>query len=89
MIDKPNLEAFQGLVELDKKEKSLKFQQKYFRIKVGIIFLMITIISLLISILFIAVFFKQATSTIPSKNTNVLKEMITPENQKKLKDLFQ
>ena len=88
MIDKPNLEAFQGLVELDKKERGLKSQQNYFHTKAGIISLVITIIFLLFSIWFITVFFKQATSTIPSENINVLKEMITPENQKKLKDLF-
>lgn len=115
---KPNLEAFQALVELDKKERSFKSQQNYFRayvlsvllppiglyyfikfcffsdgtdedIKAGIISLVITIISLLLSIWFVTVFFKQTTSTIPSENTNILKELITPENQKKLKDLFQ
>ena len=115
---KKNLEAFQALVELDKKERGFKSQQNYFRayvlsvllppigiyyfvkylffandtdedIKAGIISLVITIISLLLSIWFITVFFKQATSTIPSENTNILKEMVTPENQKKLKDLFQ
>ena len=118
MIDKPNLEAFQGLVELERKEKNLKSQQNYFKayilsailppigifylfkfclfsdgtdedIKAGIISLVITIISLLLSVWFFAVYFKQFTSTIPSENINILKEMITPENQKKYKELFQ
>jgi len=58
-------------------------------IKAGIVSLIITIISLLLSIWFVAVFFKQASSSIPSEDINSLKELITPENQKKFKDLLQ
>lgn len=118
MIDKPNLEAFQALAELDKKERTIKAKQGYFRayilsvllppigiyyfiknlfftdgrdedIKAGVISLIITIISLLLSLWFFGVIFKQMTSVLPSQNSNILKEMITPENQKKLKDLLQ
>jgi len=58
-------------------------------IKAGIISLIITIISLLLSIWFGAIFFKQAMLSIPSEDINNLKELITPENQKKFKDLLQ
>jgi len=116
--NKQNLEAFQGLVELERKERNLKFQQSYFKayvlsailppigiyylikfcffsngtdedIKAGVISLIITIVSLFFSIWFFAVLFKQTTSKIPEKNLDIIKEMITPENQKKYKELFQ
>ena len=117
MVDKPNLEAFQALVELDKKERSLKFQQNYFSayvlsailapigiyyfikfcffsdgtredIKAGIISLAITIIFFLFAVWFISYLFKGTINSLPVQN-DTFKELITPEKQKKLKDLFQ
>jgi len=58
-------------------------------IKAGFMSLALTIISLLLSIWLFSLFFKQATSTIPSQGSDVLKELITPANQKIYKDLFQ
>ena len=115
---KPNLDAFQGLLELDQKERTFKARQSYFRayifsflippvgvyyfikyaffsdgtaddLKAGIISLALTMFSLLLSIWLIGDLFKQSTSAIPSQNIDVLKELITPENQKKFKDLYQ
>jgi hypothetical protein len=113
-----NLEAFQALAELDKKERSVKEKQSYYRayvlsvlippigiyyfikyvflangtdedIKAGITSLVITIISLILTIWLFGVFFKQTTSTLPKQYNDVLKEFITPENQKKFKELMQ
>lgn len=115
---KLNLEAFQALAELDKRERIAQAKQGYYKayflslllpplgiyycikyvffadgtdedIKAGIISLVITTISLLLSIWLFGVIFKQTTSVIPSQNSNILKELITPENQKKYKELFQ
>ena len=57
--------------------------------KAGIVSLVLTVISLLLSIWLFGLFFKQATSAIPSPDSNILKELITPGNQKALKDLYQ
>lgn len=115
---KPNLEAYQALVEVDKKERSFKARESYFRayifsiilppigiyyfvkyiffadgtnddIKAGIISLILTFASLSFGFLLLGLFFKQSTSNIRKQNIDSLKELITPENQKKLKDLFQ
>ena len=114
---KPNLEAFQALIELDKKERNFQSRQNYFRayifslvlppvglfyflkfcffadgtdedIKAGIISLVVTLFSLIISIWFVNILFKTTTSSLPIQN-NAIKELITPENQKKLRDLLQ
>ena len=57
--------------------------------KAGTVSLVLTVISLLLSIWLFGLFFKQATSAIPSPDSNILKELITPGNQKALKDLYQ
>jgi len=57
--------------------------------KAGYISLVLTIISTLISIWTMRMFFKQATSILPNHGNNIIEELITPENQKKFKELLQ
>ncbi len=57
--------------------------------RAGVISLVLTIVSLLASLWIVGLFFKQATSAIPSPDNNIFKELITPTNQKTIKDLYQ
>ncbi len=57
-------------------------------VKAGFMSLILTIISLLLSIWLFDLFFKQATSLMPSQGSDILKELITPANQKSLNDLY-
>ncbi|PIS15829.1 hypothetical protein COT62_01615 [Candidatus Roizmanbacteria bacterium CG09_land_8_20_14_0_10_41_9] len=57
-------------------------------IKAGYISLILTILSALISVWSIGMLFKQTTSTLPNQRSDMIKELITPENQNKLKELF-
>jgi len=113
-----NKEAFQALLTLDEKERTVKSRQGYVRayiwsvllppigiyylikyvffangttedIKAGLTSLILTVISLLLSIWLFGLFFKQATYLMPSQGSDTLKELITPANQKILKDLYQ
>ena len=54
----------------------------------GVISLALTIGSILLNIWLFGVMFKQSASLIPSQNLDMLKELITPANQKKYIDLF-
>ena len=56
--------------------------------KAGYISLILTILSTLVSIWFAGMLFKQTTSALPNQSSDMIKELITPENQNKLKDLF-
>ncbi len=58
-------------------------------LKAGLTSLILTIISLLLSIWLFSLLFKQATSSIPSQGNDTLKELITPANLQKLKELYQ
>ncbi|MCL4374252.1 hypothetical protein M1523_00155 [Patescibacteria group bacterium] len=58
-------------------------------VKAGITALVLTLASLLLSIWIIGYFFQQTTSLIPSQGSDVLRELITPANQKSLKELYQ
>lgn len=55
----------------------------------GFTSLSLTIISLLLSIWLFSLLLKQTTSSIPSQGNDTLKELITPANLQKLKDLYQ
>lgn len=58
--------------------------------KAGIISLVLTIVSLLATAWIFGLFFKQATSSLnPSQSNDILKQFITPENQKTFKNLMQ
>lgn len=112
-----NKEAFQALLTLDEKERTIKSRQGYWRaymwsvffppigiyyliryvffangtnddIKAGITSLILTIISLLLSMWLFNVLFKQSSLLIPSQGNSILKELITPANQKSLNDLY-
>lgn len=56
--------------------------------KAGILSVILTILSFLLGVWLVAALFKQTTSSSP-QNSEFLKELITPENQKRLKDLLQ
>jgi len=58
-------------------------------VKAGCISLFLTVVSTLVSILLMGVLFKQTTSVLPDQGSDVLKDMITPANQNKLRELFQ
>lgn len=57
-------------------------------IKAGIISLILTLASLLVSVLLLAGMFNQATSILPGQGNDMLKELITPGNQNKILDLY-
>lgn len=111
-------QAFQALLELEEKERTLKSRQSYIKayfwsvalppigiyylikyiffsngtnddIKAGFISLMLTVISFLVSLWLFGLFIKQTSTMMPSQTGDVLKELITPGNQKILKDLYQ
>lgn len=56
--------------------------------KAAIICLLVTIISLALNVWFIRLFFSQSTPG-GSQNLDIIKELITPENQKSLRQLLQ
>lgn len=58
-------------------------------LKAGFTSFILTVISLLLSIWLFNLFIKQATSSVPSQGIDTLKELITPANQKILRDLYQ
>jgi len=57
-------------------------------IKAGIISLVLTLVSLFLSFWLTVVLFNQTTSGIPPQNLQILKDLMVPENQKKLFQLF-
>ena len=57
-------------------------------LKTGIISLILTILSLVLSLWLVDILFKQMTSVIPTQNMDVLKDLITPANQKKILELY-
>lgn len=57
-------------------------------IKAGIISLTITLVSLFISFWLMAGLLKRSTSTIPSENLQILKDLTIPDNQKQFLQLF-
>lgn len=57
-------------------------------VKAGVISLMLTITSLFISFWILAVLFKGTTSSLPQQDLQMLKDLATPGNQKKLIDLY-
>jgi len=57
-------------------------------IKAGCISLVLTIVSLLVLIWIIGILFKQTTTSLPKQSGDTIMELITPENQNKLKDLY-
>lgn len=57
-------------------------------VKAGFISLILTIIAAFLSIWISISLFKQVSPTTP-QNSDLLKEFITPENQKEMKSLFQ
>lgn len=57
-------------------------------IKAGCISLILTVISALASIWIMGMLFKQTASMLPNQGTNAIMELITPENQKKLFELY-
>ena len=57
-------------------------------IKAGIISLVLTLFSLFLSFWLTVVLFNQTTSGIPPQNLQILKDLMVPENQKKLFQLF-
>lgn len=58
-------------------------------IKAGFISLALTVFAFIISIWLSVSLFKQVSPLTPSQSGNLLKEFITPENQKEIKSLFQ
>ncbi|MBI3366749.1 hypothetical protein HY041_03930 [Candidatus Roizmanbacteria bacterium] len=56
--------------------------------KAGLTSLILTIISLLLSTWLLSFFFRQVANLMPSQGVDTLKELITPANQKMLKDLY-
>lgn len=56
--------------------------------KAGVIALVITLISLVASIALTVVLFKQTTTSLPRQTNDVVNELLTPANQKDLKDLL-
>jgi len=57
-------------------------------VKAGIISLLLTIGSLLVSAILMAVLFKQGTSSLSSPDLQILKDLATPESQKNLLQLY-
>lgn len=57
-------------------------------VKAGIISLVLTLVSLLISFWLLAGMFTRTTSSIPPQNLQMLKDVAAPENQKKLLELY-
>jgi len=57
-------------------------------IKAGIISLLLTLLSLFLSIIIMASFFKQTTSSISSQDIQMLKDMALPSNQKDVLELY-
>ena len=109
-------QAFQALLELEEKERTIKTRNSYIKayfwsvalppigvyylvkylffsngtnedIKAGFISLGLTIVSLLVSMWIFGIFLNQASSMLPPQTGDVLKELITPENQQKLRSL--
>src|SRR3989338_5339932 len=56
--------------------------------KAAIICVVLTVVSIVVSVLTLQMFFNQAIN-LNDQNLNVLKELITPENQNTLRELFQ
>ena len=109
-------QAFQALLELEEKERTMKSRQSYIKayfwsvalppigiyylikyiffsngtnddIKAGFISLTLTIVSFLFSMWLFGLFINQASNLMPPQTGDVLKELITPENQQKLRNL--
>ncbi|MCX6731270.1 MAG: hypothetical protein NTZ55_05465 [Candidatus Roizmanbacteria bacterium] len=57
-------------------------------VRAGVISLVLTLVSLLVSILLLGGIFSQASSLLPSQGGSTLQEMITPGNQQKILDLY-
>jgi hypothetical protein len=57
-------------------------------INAGLLALVLTLLSLLISIWLTAEIFKQSASVIPSQNFQMLKDLANPDNQKNLLQLY-
>ncbi|MCX6732505.1 MAG: hypothetical protein NTV98_03105 [Candidatus Roizmanbacteria bacterium] len=57
-------------------------------VRAGVISLVLTLVSLLVSILLLGGMFSQASSLLPSQGGNAIQEMITPGNQQKILDLY-
>lgn len=57
-------------------------------VKAGVISLVLTIASLLISFWMLADLFRGATSSLPQQDFQMLKDLAAPDNQKKLLDLY-
>ncbi|MEK7079069.1 MAG: hypothetical protein AAB929_03275 [Patescibacteria group bacterium] len=58
-------------------------------IKAGFISLALTTFAIIVSIWLSVSLFKQVSPLSPSQSSDLLKEFITPENQKQMKSLFQ
>jgi hypothetical protein len=57
-------------------------------IKAGIISLVLTLLSLFLSLWLMVILFKQSTSTISPNDNQMLKDLMVPDNQKELFQLF-
>jgi hypothetical protein len=112
-----NKQAFQGLLELDQKERTQKSREGYTMaylwsvlfppiglfylvkylffangtrddIRAGIISCILTFISLFLSIGLMGLLFKQSSSLIPKENSEMMKELLTPQNAQDLRNLY-
>ncbi|PIZ00281.1 hypothetical protein COY62_03395 [bacterium (Candidatus Howlettbacteria) CG_4_10_14_0_8_um_filter_40_9] len=57
-------------------------------VRAGIISLVLTLASLLLSIWLLSRLFTSTTSSLPPQNLQMLKDVVAPENQKKLLELY-
>ena len=57
-------------------------------IRAGVISLVLTLVSILISVLFFATILNQASSVVPGADLQMLKDLTTPEKQKEILQLY-